>query len=101
MRCQDTGITGSMEETGWKWPVWREEMENCSLRELALGSGVWDQGAGGGCSIRSRDTELARGSRARTSRRQLRKWEAFVECGGTFCPSRCWEMTVPLLPGRT
>lgn len=45
MRCQDTGITGSMEETGWKWPVWREETENCSLRELALGSGLWDQGA--------------------------------------------------------
>lgn len=99
MRCQDTETTGSMEETGWTWPVWRGETENCSLRELALGSGIRDQG--GGCSIWTRDTDLAEGSRASTARRQVRKREAFVELGGTFCPSRCWEMTIPLLPGRT
>lgn len=63
------------------------------------GPGIRDQG--GGCSIWTRDTDLAGGSRASTARRQVRKQEAFVELGGTFCPSRCWEMTIPLLPGRT
>ncbi|XP_005061353.1 PREDICTED: single-stranded DNA-binding protein 2 [Ficedula albicollis] len=43
---------------------------------MDLGSGVWDQGSGirdlgGGCSIWTRDTDLARGSRARTARRQV------------------------------
>lgn len=84
------------------------ERGDSSLRELgSLGSGLRDdEGSGirhlgGGCSVWSRDTDLARGSRASTARRQVRKWEAFVELGGTFCPSRCWEMTIPLLPGRT
>lgn len=48
MRCQDTEITGSMEETGWTWPVWRGETENCSLRELALGSGIREGAAASG-----------------------------------------------------
>lgn len=99
MSCQDTEITGSMEDTEWKCPVCRGEIENCSLREPALGSGIGDRGSG--CSIWTRDTDLAGGSRASTARRQVRKREAFVELGGTFCPSKCWEMTIPLMPGRT
>lgn len=48
MRCQDIGMTGSIEEMGWKWSVWRGETENCSLREMALGSGIWEEAAASG-----------------------------------------------------
>lgn len=55
-----------------------------------VGGGIWGQGSGRRLQPLDQEHRAGeRGSRARIARRQVRKWEAFVELGGTFCPSRC------------